>query len=39
VSEFDLAKMLGGALIDQARKHRRRNPAETQQVQAARKAR
>jgi hypothetical protein len=39
VSEFDLSKLLSGALIDQARKHRRRNPSEVQRIEAERKKR
>ena len=38
VSEFDLAKLFTGALVDQARKHRRRNPAETAQLQARKRS-
>ena len=35
VSEFDLSKLLSGAVIDQARKHRRRNPSEMQRVESS----
>jgi hypothetical protein len=38
VSEFDIGKLLNAALVDQARKHRRRNPAEAAQLQARKKA-
>ena len=37
VDEFDLSKLLSGALINQARKHRKRNPSETQRVDEQRK--
>ena len=37
VSEFDLSKLLSGALIDQARKHRKRNPSEMQRIDEQRK--
>jgi hypothetical protein len=39
VSEFDPAKLLAAALVDQARKHRRRSPSEQQQIERARKDR
>jgi hypothetical protein len=38
VSDFDLAALLAASLIDQARKHRKRSPAEMQKIQALRKA-
>jgi len=39
LGEFDLVKNLIGAAIDQARKHRKRNPSEMQAIQRAQKAR
>jgi hypothetical protein len=36
VSEFDPAKLLTGAIVDQARKHRKRSPEEIARVQSAR---
>jgi hypothetical protein len=38
VSEFDPAMLLTAALIDQARKHRKRPPDEEQRIRAARHA-
>ena len=38
VSEFDLSKLIHGALLDQARKQRKRNPAEQQAITQARRA-
>ena len=38
VSEFDVSKLLSSALVDQARKHRKRSPNEMQKIQAPRKA-
>ena len=38
VSEFDPAKLLTAALVDQARKHRKRSPDEMRQVTQRRKA-
>ncbi|PYQ83848.1 MAG: hypothetical protein DMG02_33255 [Acidobacteria bacterium] len=38
VSEFDPAKLLTAALVDQARKHRKRPPDETRRIQEHRKA-
>ena len=37
LGEFDLPKLVTGALIDQARKHRKRSPAEQQVVEKARR--
>jgi hypothetical protein len=37
VSDFDLGKMINNAPVDQARKYRRRTPAETSQIRASRK--
>jgi hypothetical protein len=39
VSEFDPSKLLMAAVIDQARKHRKRPPDEVQQIQEQRKTR
>jgi hypothetical protein len=39
VSEFDPAKLLTAAVIDQARKHRRRPPDEARRIEEHRKAR
>ena len=39
VSEFDPAKLLAAAVIDQARKHRKRPPDEVERLQEQRKAR
>lgn len=36
VSEFDPAKLLTAAIIDQARKHRKRSPDELARVHSAR---
>jgi hypothetical protein len=36
VSEFDPAKLLTAAIVDQARKHRRRSPGETARIQSQR---
>ena len=36
VSEFEPAKLLSDALVDQARKRRRRSPEEMQRLQAER---
>jgi hypothetical protein len=36
ISEFDPAKLLAAALIDQARKHRKRSPEEIARIQSAR---
>lgn len=38
VSEFDPAKLLASAVVDQARKHRKRPPEEAQRIQQQRKA-
>jgi hypothetical protein len=38
VSEFDPAKFLASAMVDQARKHRRRSPDDLQRVQEQRKS-
>ena len=38
VSEFDAGKLLTGALVDQARKHRKRPPQEVERLQAQRKS-
>ena len=38
VSEFEPAKLIGAALVDQARKHRKRSPEDTVRVQEHRKA-
>jgi len=38
VSEFDPAKLFAAALVDQARKHRKRNPDEMRKVEEARRA-
>jgi hypothetical protein len=38
VSEFEPARLLGAALVDQARKHRKRAPEEAQRVQEQRRA-
>jgi hypothetical protein len=38
VSEFDPAKLFAAALIDQARKHRKRSPAETKTLKRTRAA-
>jgi hypothetical protein len=37
VSEFDVPKLLSGALIDQARKHRKRSPNDMQRIAEQRK--
>jgi hypothetical protein len=37
VSEFDLMKSLTAAAIDQARKHRKRNPSESQALERSRR--
>jgi hypothetical protein len=39
VSEFDPAKLLTAAVIDQARKHRRRPPDEVRRIEEHRKTR
>jgi hypothetical protein len=39
VSEFDPAKLLIAAVIDQARKHRKRPPDEVERLQEHRRAR
>lgn len=36
LGEFDLSKLVVGALVDQARKHRRRSPTEQQAIEKAR---
>jgi hypothetical protein len=36
VSEFDPARLLSAALVDQARKHRRRSPEETTRIHSER---
>jgi hypothetical protein len=36
VSDFEPAKLLVSAMVDQARKHRRRSPTETAKIQSAR---
>ena len=38
VGEFDPVKLLTAVVVDQARKHRRRSPAEVQRIQEDRKA-
>jgi hypothetical protein len=38
ISEFDPAKLLAAAVIDQARKHRRRPPDEVERIQERRKS-
>ena len=38
VSEFEPAKLIGAALVDQARKHRKRSPDDMVRVQEQRKA-
>jgi hypothetical protein len=38
VSEFDPSKLFAAALVDQARKHRKRAPDEVQRLQQARQA-
>jgi hypothetical protein len=38
VSEFEPAKLIGAALVDQARKHRKRSPDDMVRVQERRKA-
>lgn len=37
ISEFDLSKLLGSAIVDQARKHRKRSPEEMQKILYGRK--
>lgn len=37
VSEFDPAKLLASALVDQARKHRKRSPEEMRKVEERRR--
>jgi hypothetical protein len=37
VSEFDPAKLFAAALVDQARKHRKRPPEEVQKIQEHRR--
>ena len=39
VSEFDPTKLLTAAVIDQARKHRKRPPDEAQRIEEHRKTR
>ena len=39
VSEFDPAKLLAAALVDQARKHRKRSPGEMQKLREVRTSR
>jgi hypothetical protein len=36
VSEFEPAKLLSAALVDQARKHRKRSPDEVAKIQSER---
>jgi hypothetical protein len=36
LSEFEPAKLMSAALVDQARKHRRRSPDEIQRIQSER---
>lgn len=36
VSEFDFGKLVTLAIVDQARKHRKRSPDETARIQSAR---
>lgn len=38
VSDFDLGTLLSAALVDQARKHRKRSPDEMRKIQSLRKA-
>ena len=38
VSEFDPAKLLAAAVVDQARKHRKRSPDEVQRINQQRKS-
>jgi hypothetical protein len=38
VSEFDPAKLLVAAVVDQARKHRKRSPDDMQRVQEQRRS-
>ena len=38
VSEFDPEKLLASAVIDQARKHRKRSPDEMQRIHQQRKS-
>ncbi len=37
ISEFDLSKLLGATIVDQARKHRKRSPEEMQKILYQRK--
>lgn len=39
VSEFDPARLFAAALVDQARKHRKRTPEETKEIKQQRQAR
>lgn len=39
VSEFEPAKLLASALVDQARKHRKRPPDEAERIQQQRRVR
>lgn len=38
VSEFEPAKLIGAAIVNQARRHRKRSPDDVQRVQEQRKA-
>jgi hypothetical protein len=37
LSEFDPSKLLAAALVDQARKHRKRSPEEVQRIEEQRR--
>jgi hypothetical protein len=39
VSEFDPARLLAAAIVDQARKHRKRIPEETKKIEQQRQTR